>query len=331
MHRDSLILNVSVPNDNGTSNTHFIFDVLIHQANKHTVFMTLGPVPVTSTCHKCVFIEFDPFPTQNDDLGHVATIQLFCFSERCGKEKPLEPKRGARSMLLGALYALLHLAHNEQRWPHLNTFSLNDESDYKCKLSNLPAAKQYPINTFATDLLTQNTTYYQRHLNAHLSSVQANTELKEVRKIITGPVSLKGFDFLKQLNHIMMTESGMRPNKEQSDWMTSNSVHLIQIFDDAFNRGECWESAFKHVQAQFGCKMYACCFEQLIIFFNMFRLKGASYEVHAKELPGYGQVKTSLKDSSINVALVGGKSNTNINILHNKLFSKRYSPKSVHS
>jgi len=321
---ENLLLKVELPNTDGISFTTFTFDILLHQENENVIFMTLGPVPVSATCQKCVFLEFDPKPDDDDDLGHIAIIQLFCFNEKCTKKgtQPLEPKNGSRSMLLGAMYALLHLAHKEKRWPHLTKFVLNDESDYKCKLT--PSGPEYIINTFATDLLTQDKTYYQRHLNANLSAIRARKALMTVRAKITSQVSLSGSEFFKELKRL--TTIGYKPNAEQTTWINSNISSLIKIFDDAKNAGESWETAFKVVQHRFSCKMYACFYEQLIVFFNLHYLKGASYEVGVKDLPGYGKVKTRFNKNSIHVLLSGG-GRSNIYPLYYKLYAKMYRPK----
>ena len=320
MSKEKLILNVSLPNENETF-TNFTFDVLLHHINENVMYMTLGPVPVSRTCQKCVFIEFDPSPDKDDDLGHMATIQSYCFNAKCTRSgtRPLEPKSGSRSMLLGALYALLHLAHKEKRWLHLTTFSLNDESDYKCKLN--AAGKEYNINTFATDLLTQGTTYYQRYLNAELSASRARKTCKNARKTILSPVPLSGHEFLNQLQGLVNPDHIL--DEEQVQWMHSNSSSLKYIFDDAKQKGNSWETAFKHVQSMFACKMYACCFEQLIIFFNLLSLKGASYEVYYKNLPGYKTKVVARNTQSIDVVLSGG-SPSNIERLYNKIIAMKF-------
>ena len=319
--KEQFTLNVKIPNENGISFTSFTFDVLLHHITKNRIYMTLGPVPVSATCQKCVFIEFDPDPLPSDESGNTAVIELFCFNANCTKAgtSPLEPKIGSRSMLLGALYALNHLAQKERRWTHLTKFAMNDESDYTCKLN--PLGQDYTIRTFSTDLLTQSKTYYERHLNATFSEKRAKRAASDARKLIMSPISLSGLQFLKTLNSLITPDDP--PNKEQEMWMSLQTPLLIAVFDNERSTGGTWETAFKTIQKQFGCKMYACCSKPILIYFDLLPLLGASYEVKIKNLPGFKSVLTEYVQTmnDINIILSGGGNHT-VALYHKIVFNK---------
>jgi len=135
-------------------NTKYFFDVEFKKDNDNVMWASIEQNQHNKQA--CVLISFDPIANHLERDNDVATIHALYFNTQCGTIQPIEPKKGTRAMLLGALHTLKYIAQTKKKWPHLKVFHLSDESTYKCS----PKFKN-EIHTFATDLLTGDQTYYE--------------------------------------------------------------------------------------------------------------------------------------------------------------------------
>ena len=267
------------------------FDANMTLEEPHLMWLYLAPRRVPEARKGCVTISFDPKPTRRslrDGEGRAAILQSLYFDGRCSvaDDPPLDPKHGTRAMLLGAVHVFRHLVRTW--WPHVTELHLSDESTFKCapRFGN-------KIRTYATDLLTGDLTYYERHLGASLSSSSARERRAEVRRRITSPVDATGADFWSS-----MSSPSTPWDRRQERWMKENGAAVVELLDAVRAAGGTWQDFFGEVRAKYGCDMYACCSEQLVTFFKMSRLMGAGYEVKLDDLRGASTVASSADASA---------------------------------
>jgi len=284
-------------------NTDYSFS--IEKDSKHSHYFVLSPRQIAGR-RGCVVISFDPLPDADaDEENKFATLQSIYYEDKCAGKKmlrPLDPKKGTRSMILGALHAFKYLAHTKNMWPHLTTFILTDESTYKCAHS----FKKIEIETFATDLLTGDQTYYERHLNAKLVSNVARISKAGLRQRMMTIVDVNGIIFWKEIEKISIEEV-LLTNK-QKRWMQTFSKDIIELLDEMKLLKRTWQEFFLECRDICGCDFYACCSRQIVRYFAIEKLRGAAYVVKMDELPGSHLKNTMVKDViKVNLHLRGGK------------------------
>lgn len=267
------------------------FDAKMVQEEPHLMWLYLAPLRVPEERKGCVTISFDPKPTRQslrEDVGKQAILQSLYFDGRCSvaDDPPLDPKHGTRAMLSGAVHVFRHLVRTW--WPHVTELHLADESTYKCepRFGN-------KIRTYATDLLTGDLTYYERHLGASPTMSRVRQRRSEVRRRITAPVDATGEAFWAA-----MAAPPTPWDRRQERWMAAHGDEVMELLDSTRETGKTWQDFFEEVRARYGCDLYACCADQLVTFFGMSRLTGASYSVVLDDLRGASSVvvQGSLRD-----------------------------------
>ena len=256
------------------------FDAVLQREGPRTMWLALSPGKVPEEPRGCVLLMFDP-STGGDPVVQLASVY---FDGKCavGDGPELEQKTGTRSMLKGALLALRHLAKVERRWPHLGEIHLDDESTFRCR----PEFSDAKIKTFATDLLVGDRTYYERHLNATLSSAAAHADRVAARGRIQSPIDVDGTTFWRHMTPTSL--GGVAPvvlSRKQIRWIKAYGHLIVKFVDDVREAGGTWEDAFESIKDWCECEMFACCAEQLVRFFKLSRLMGALYTVKIDELP----------------------------------------------
>jgi hypothetical protein len=239
-----------------------VFDVEIRNENAYTSFMLLAPRRVPHEQRGCVVMMFDP--SKGGDP--VVAILTVAHDEACSAPDtpPLEKKYGTRAMMLGSVHAMMFLART--RWPHLASFQLDDESTFPC----MPLDKK--VRTFAADLLLQDRTYYDRHLNAKPLHPFVKRTTADVFERMKRPVDMTGSEFAATMGDGTFA-------KPVASWMAENMPDVADTVDLHRESGSSWRSLFTALSGAYGCAFFACCTTQLIDLFNMNRLLGAAYGV----------------------------------------------------
>lgn len=262
-----LRLTFSTAHDNDNEK-RLTFDVLEKDLDKHTRFFVVVPEKAG-----CVTISLDPSPGSDD---RTAVIQSVKHDTTCAREG-LPRKYGTRAMILGALNVLKNVAIT--RYPHLDTFELNDEAAYPC----LPftGEGEGKIKTFATDLLLRRETYYERHLNARPCKNTTTTIVESVKRRVSDSIDTAFSDFWKVLIGPVSRDIERKPKKVE--WLHERKAAIQDIFQK--NKHQSWQAFFQAIYKTYNCAFFACCWWRLCIFFDMTRLVGAAWYVPFSELP----------------------------------------------
>lgn len=244
------------------------FDIEIKQDDDHTCYLSLAPRRVPHERRGCVVMCFNPTRGQST----VVDINAIAHDEKCSAKgtPPLEKKYGTRAMMLGAVHCMMFLASS--RWPHLQSFSLTDESTFFCQ----PAFKK--VKTFAPDLLLRDKTYYQRHLNMDIVKLEVRQTVDNIVKRMAEHVDMTGDEFMGE----MLDETLLTP--ELVKWLKDNTQDIVACVEDHRDL-KTWRMLLQTLSDKFGCMFFACCSSQLMNLFNMHRLMGAEYTVKFEDVP----------------------------------------------
>lgn len=307
----SYLIRVHFPRSEGGTSQTYRFDAVLEKEDNHTTWLYLAPRRVPEHRIGCVAISFDPSPTQRSmkhGEGAAAILQSLYFDGRCSAidDPPLDPKTGTRAMLLvlpGAVLAFRHMAR--LWWPHIVELHLSDQSTYKC----MPQFKN-EILTHSTDLLTGDSTYYERHLGAHLESPAAIDRRVDIRRRMLSPIDASGSVFWTT-----MKSPDIMIDPQQQEWLDANGNTIVRLLDSVRERGQTWQDFFLEIRARYGCIMYACCSKQISSFFGMSRLMGAEYRVRLDAIKGSERATTTMepvnrRQLGIDVTVSGGSGTT---------------------
>lgn len=199
----------------------------------------------------------------------------------------LERKRGTRAMMLGACHALMAVAR-QKGWIHLTTFHITDESTFSCPpISN-------KVRTYGADVLLQDRTYYERHLNALPLSRLVQNAADAARARMREAVDMDGRSFVDAMLAYQLPK--------YTAWLVAHADEIESAVQDAFDARRTWRELFTSLGDGFGCEFFACCGEQLSTMFALGRLMGAAYGVTFADVPGGRQTTTP---DSIHVQLGG--------------------------
>lgn len=268
----------------------YTFDVEVKHEDANTCYLTLAPRRVPHERRGCVVMRFDPSVGSDDPA---VVILAVAHDDRCSAPgtPPLEKKYGTRAMMLGAAHAMVFLARDEGRWPHLRSFQLDDESTFRCD-HPVPGKK---VVTFAADLLSRDRTYYERHLNAELLNPAAASSRSSAIRRVKEPVDMNGDEFVSVLIQ------GVMNGATESDWISRHSKQIAALVDAHMADSLSWRILIRALSDRYGCAFFACCTRQLIDFFRMNRMVGASYGVRFEDLPRATATRAS---SAIEVLLL---------------------------
>lgn len=282
----------------GQTNT-YRFETLVEEENRHTMWMYIAPRKVPEERKGCVTISFDPRPSRGsltNGYGRQAVLQSLYFDGRCSAydDPPLDPKQGTRAMLLGAIHVFRYLVRHW--WPHVTILTMSDQSTYKCK-----PKFENKIRTFATDLLTGDLTYYERHLGATMESPANRSIRRGVRMRMTSPIDRNGHDFGEA-----MTLQIQARTRAQERWVSQHADEMKYLLDQMRSTGHSWQEYFTEIKRRFGCEMYACCAENLVTFFGMSVLMGAVYSVELDRVSGTSRIETDENLSHVHASIQAG-------------------------
>jgi hypothetical protein len=244
------------------------FHVMESDLDPITRFMVIVPQKIG-----CMSVSFDPTPKSDDTT---VTIQSVAYHSECAEEG-LPRKYGTRSMILGMLNVLKTIA--KDRYPHLSTIELNDEASYPCP--PFAVREDGKIKTFATDLLLQGNTYYERHL--HITPCRETTKniLKTVKARVSRPADVSFSMFWKALVGEVANDTERKP--EQLDWLSDHKESVREHFER--HASVSWRNFFRSLYEQYNCVFFSCCWWRLCILFVMTRLVGAAWSVSFDRLP----------------------------------------------
>ena len=212
----------------------------------------------------------------NDDAVVIEDIRRKGATCATAEEPPLPRKYGTRLMLLAMLNAFVVRAR--KMYPHLRRFELADEATYDCPG---PLQDIAEIKTFATDLLLQDRTYYERHLNMamqHPASIETRAALLD--RVRREP---KGVSFGTFFAFLTTTDGPSRTVHRPGD--VRFLLEHEPLLRAAFRRSRSFRAFFADVHAQMGCTFFAACWRRLLHFFGAARLQGAVYAVAFDDLP----------------------------------------------
>lgn len=215
----------------------------------------------------CVVLAFSTDPAEDSVM-----VQTVIHDPACtpAGQLPLARKTGTRAMLLGALHAMRALAREE--YPHLLRVELSDESTFPCP----PLSRA--VHTFATDVLLQGTTYYQRHLGMAPARGIVKSTLRAAAERMRSPVE-DGFNAW----WAQLSADGLGQTDEQRAWLSANEDGVRAIFFRV-GRGT-WGALFRELHAQYDCTFFAACAMQLVNMFHLTPLLGALWQVDMDALP----------------------------------------------
>lgn len=224
----------------------------------------------------CVMILFDPSPRSR---SHTAVLQNVTHDAECAQEG-LPRKYGTRVMLLGALNIFKHIALT--RYPHLREFQLDDEASYPC-FPDTPEGDDR-IRTFATDLLLQKHTYYERHLRVRPTTSHIKHIVKAVKKRISASIDAPFSEFWKAITDAPVARDFARHPKKL-EWLAAHKDAIEREFKHHARKQHSWRKFFRTMHHIHNCLFFACCWWRLCIFFDMTPLMGASWHVRFDDLP----------------------------------------------
>lgn len=247
------------------------FDVLDRNIDSHRRSFVVAP----RIGHGCVLMFLDP---QDDP---VVVIEAVKYDTQYTAEgtPPLPRKYGTRSMLLGAMHALMRLA--ARRYPHLREFHLADEASYPCAM----LAPNARVKTFATDLLLDGRTYYERHLNVRLLHPVIAGIADRVRQRVTLHMDLTWDAFWAALVAPRPHGGDVERPPEHLAWLDGHRQALERMYARHYSREHSWRLFFQRVHARWGCRFFACCWWRLCVVFEMTRLAGAVWRVAFDDVP----------------------------------------------
>lgn len=244
--------------------TFHVVEKDIDRNTRHWVILTSTSKPI-----KCVSITFDPKPESSDDAVVINDIR---YDTKCADEG-LPRKYGTRAMLLGVLNVLRDVS--SVSYPHLRRIELDDEAMFTCPSS--PSTRDDgKVATFATDLLLQRETYYERHLKVRPQRKAWADILDRVKKRVDRPIDAS---FTELWSTLSADEDESTPRIR---WLHANQGFIR----DRFHASQpSWREFFRDLHRAYNCAFFACCWRQLCVFFDMTRLIGAGWFVPMSELP----------------------------------------------
>ena len=265
------------------------FDLELWFDDDNTGNIAIAPRRIRGVRDGCVWMTFDQ--SSPEVYIHAVTYDRECTTPG---SPDLPPKDGTRAMLLGMAHAVVFMARGS--WPHLRKFSLTDESTFPC----LPLRPR--VRTFVADMILRGSTYYERHLGAHLASADVRRCVERVKERMAESVDVDPAEFVDYL----MSEPSSPSSSPEGVWLAAHSDRIREVTRDAKNAGRTWRDMFAALNAALGCSLFAACQGQLIRLFGMTKLMGALYEVDFDELPGSaggGNTRGSSATGAIQVSL----------------------------
>jgi hypothetical protein len=225
----------------------------------------------------CVTVVFDPHVRGGEN---VAVIESVKHDRRCAVEG-LPRKYGTRAMMLGTLHVLRDLARI--RYPHLKEIELNDEASYPCPPYDVPDDGK-DIKTFATDLLLQGHTYYERHLGVRPRKPQVDELVRGIKRRMTNPIDVDFDTFWYYITDRKIPRDMYRsPSKMR--WLHQHQENIDNLFERTRHVNGSWSAFFRALHVEYGCVFFLCCWWRLCRFFDMTRLMGAAWFIPFEDLP----------------------------------------------
>ena len=253
------------------------FDIELHEEDG-IYSLLLAPRRVLGDLKGCVVMEWG----MDDDRVNIANI---VHNESCSARNvaPMEKKYGTRAMMLGSTHAMILIA--KERFPHLNSFVLQDEATYKC----LPL--EIKNRTFASDLLLRDDTYYERHLNME----PVLQRIKDAKQAILSRVHAR-ISRRKSFESFWKSLTDKRDDElEKLLWLLENKIGIREDYDSS----DTWRNFFIRMHQKHSCSFFAACGNQLIRIFHMSSMLGKQYIVNFEDLPNL-----SNKDQTGEISLV---------------------------
>jgi hypothetical protein len=226
----------------------------------------------------CVLMLFDPTPRNADT---VVIIEAIKYDKRCTSAgtPPMPRKYGTRTMMLGAMHAMMFRA--AQRYPHLAEFQLQDEAKYPCP----DLAPDATVKTFATDLLLDGRTYYERHIGMLPIESRVANIADGVRARMRTPIDMPFDDFWDALTVPSADRGDIWRPSEHYTWLESRKPELKQMYEQSRSDGDTWHAFFSRVHSRWNCAFFATCWWRLCQLFGMQRIVGATYRVAFEDVP----------------------------------------------
>jgi hypothetical protein len=271
-HPEYLTLTVVYTDDTGDGGTRtktkITFDVEIwHETD---TFVLVSPRTRTAKGNGCVKFVINP------KYGDRITIDTIAYDSKCAASgSSLSRKSGTRRMVIGAMHCVRDLA--ETRWPALRGFELHDQGAYMCPPLDME------LRTTASDLLLQDSTYYERHYNLKIELPEvADAKLAALEKI-HAPVAMSFAEFWA----IVLPNVEMYLTNAKHAWLTTHKDAIERSFGRKIKTDPdtTWRTLMTLLHKKYGCTFFAATLTQFAHHFGMMPFLGAAYVVDFANIP----------------------------------------------
>ena len=265
-HPEYLTLTVVYTDDKGDG-TRTTFDVEIwHETD---TFVLVSPRTRTAKGNGCVKFVI------NLKYGDRITIDTIAYDSKCAASGSLSRKSGTRRMVIGAMHCVRDLA--ETRWPELRGFELHDQGAYMCPPLDME------LRTTASDLLLQDSTYYERHYNLKIELQEvADAKMAALEKI-HAPVAMSFAEFWA----IVLPNVEMYLTDAKHAWLTTHKDAIERSFGRKMKTDPdtTWRTLMTLLHKKYGCTFFAATLTQFAHHFGMMPFLGAAYVVDFANIP----------------------------------------------